>query len=161
MPPVDREELGRFVKCITLEGIDSPECMAQSFIEPKTIRSGSPDPDESSTTPSFELQIQTPDQDPFDWFSVRVRVSAVFPEGQAAVAARAIYSHRQAERPSIELLTAFTNEVALMALLPYLRESLADVTRRVFGPPLTMPMFQRGQLQFDVATMRHTDEPSA
>lgn len=44
----------------------------------------------------------------------------------------------------------FVNNVAIMHILPYARQSIADLTQRVFSAPLLMPIMQRGELQFQV-----------
>jgi hypothetical protein len=49
-----------------------------------------------------------------------------------------------------EDLVEFANEVGVMVLLPYLREAVADVTRRVFGSSSLVPLIQRGQLRFSL-----------
>lgn len=47
-------------------------------------------------------------------------------------------------------VTEFVNNVAIMHMLPYVRQTIADVTQRVFNAPLLMPMVQRGQLTFEL-----------
>lgn len=106
-----------------------------------------------SGEPRFELTIHTPDEgEPVNRFYIQVRLVVDLPAAgaSAVVAYQATYEHELSAVPSIELLTDFTNEVALMILLPYLREALADVTRRVFDQALLMPMFQRGEVAFHV-----------
>ena len=49
---------------------------------------------------------------------------------------------------SDELLLDFANQVAVFAIIPFLRQGVADMTQRVFGVPLTMPMYRRGELVF-------------
>ena len=46
------------------------------------------------------------------------------------------------------VMLEFVNEVAIMTLIPYIRQSIADITLRVFGSALMMPMLQRGELSF-------------
>lgn len=47
-----------------------------------------------------------------------------------------------------ELMMEFANRVALMTLLPFIRQSVADISQRVFIQPLTMPIFKAGDLVF-------------
>lgn len=42
----------------------------------------------------------------------------------------------------------FANEVAIMALIPYVRECIASLSARVFGETILMPILQRGELHF-------------
>lgn len=48
----------------------------------------------------------------------------------------------------VHVLEEFVNNVALMALLPFLRQGIADLTQKVFGVPLLMPIISRGELEF-------------
>ncbi|WP_394276414.1 hypothetical protein [Luteococcus sp.] len=107
---------------------------------------------EVEASPTFELRIARPDAPkPFDSFLVGVRIDAQSNRGRAAVWYEAHYALTGEPEPvGLPLLTQFANEVAVMVLLPYLREGLADVTRRVWGSTLLVPMMQRGQLVFSV-----------
>lgn len=49
-----------------------------------------------------------------------------------------------------EALSSFVNNVALMHVLPYVRQTIADLTTRTFGAPLLMPIIQRGELEFEM-----------
>lgn len=49
------------------------------------------------------------------------------------------------------VLEHYVNDVAIMILLPYLREEIAELTRRVFGASLTMPVLRRGALNFEIS----------
>lgn len=42
----------------------------------------------------------------------------------------------------------FANEVGIMALLPFVRETVWSITQRVFGSAVVMPLIQRGELSF-------------
>lgn len=54
----------------------------------------------------------------------------------------------------------FGNEVAVMTLIPYLRYAIADITTRVFGAPLLMPVLHRGDIRFDPTTAPAAPEPT-
>ena len=49
-----------------------------------------------------------------------------------------------------KVMQAFVNGVAVMALVPYIRQSVSDVTLRVFGSALTMALVRRGEMEFDL-----------
>jgi len=49
---------------------------------------------------------------------------------------------------SDELRLEFANEVAVMTLLPYVRSAISELTLKVFGAPLLMPIMQRGEVSF-------------
>jgi len=59
---------------------------------------------------------------------------------------------------STEAMAEFVNGVALMHVLPYTRQHIADVTQRVFGTPLLMPIVQRGEITFEIAYPAGADE---
>lgn len=44
----------------------------------------------------------------------------------------------------------FANEVGLMALLPYVRQAVADISQRILGTALVMPVMPRGSLSFSL-----------
>lgn len=49
---------------------------------------------------------------------------------------------------SVALAVEYANHVALMTLLPYLRQALSDMSARVFKNQILMPVFQRGDISF-------------
>lgn len=55
------------------------------------------------------------------------------------------------DEESTPALQEFVNNVAVMHVLPYTRQYIADVTQRVFGSALVMPILQRGDLTFAIA----------
>lgn len=42
----------------------------------------------------------------------------------------------------------FANEVGIMTLVPYVRQAVADISQRVTGEVILMPIIPRGQLRF-------------
>lgn len=52
------------------------------------------------------------------------------------------------EAPSQRLVVESANEVGIMAMIPYLRQAIADLTQRVFGSVLLMPVLARGAIAF-------------
>lgn len=125
-----------------------------SFIELGAARDPSgavPDGGEASVEPVHRLQ--TAFQDDLQGFRVRVRTEIELPIGSIVVDVAAEYSLDTVAGSSIDqaLLLEFVNEVAVMHLVPYIREGLADITRRVFGAGLLMPIMQRGEMNFDLA----------
>lgn len=47
-----------------------------------------------------------------------------------------------------EVMLDFVNSVAVMTLLPYVRQSVADISQRVFTYPITMPLYKANDLTF-------------
>lgn len=60
-------------------------------------------------------------------------------------------AYRTAEPVQVSepVLLEFANEVGIMALLPFVREAVADLSTRVFGNAILMPVMQRGELHFE------------
>lgn len=83
-------------------------------------------------------------------FRVRVKTMIQAEPGSIVVDAAAEYAVEGLDIALVseDLLLEFTNKVAIFAIIPYLRQGVADMTQRVFGTPLTMPMYRRGELEF-------------
>lgn len=52
----------------------------------------------------------------------------------------------------------FANKVAVMALLPYIRQAAADLSQRVFGEVIMMPVTRQGDLKFGPDSEDAVDE---
>ncbi|WP_374009891.1 hypothetical protein [Leifsonia sp. LS-T14] len=105
------------------------------------------DPDEE-IEPSHVLILASKDDG--KGFQVRLRTDIETREAEivADLAVRFGLTELSAKDISEEVMLDFVNKVALMALLPYVRQSIADLTQRVFGSPLLMPLMKRGDLTF-------------
>jgi preprotein translocase subunit SecB len=115
-----------------------------------SARQADPDSHEDAPTPGFELNIETSQDD--GRFRIKLRVSASSDSASLAVEPVAEFQVPEDVRNLLvpENLVEFANEVGVMVLLPYVREAVADVTRRVFGTPSLVPLIQRGQLRFSL-----------
>jgi len=51
---------------------------------------------------------------------------------------------------SQDVLLDFVNHVAVMTTFPYIRQAVSDITQRVFGSALLLPMVQRGEIDFSL-----------
>lgn len=49
------------------------------------------------------------------------------------------------------------NKVAVMALIPYLRTAISDLSVRVLGLPLTLPIIRQGELEFSSGRVVETE----
>ncbi|MEV7608619.1 hypothetical protein AB0N61_03960 [Microbacterium sp. NPDC089320] len=85
-------------------------------------------------------------------FRILFRTSITVPIGQIAcdIAAEYELDGVVLGEGSSGAMQEFVNNVAIMHILPYARQSIADLTQRVFSAPLLMPIMQRGELQFQV-----------
>lgn len=52
---------------------------------------------------------------------------------------------------SPDVFDQFINDVAIMHVLPYTRQAIADITLRVFQNPLLMPVMKLGEVRFEIA----------
>lgn len=99
--------------------------------------------------PKFSLQFARDNE--AGKFRVRLATSIESEPGKILVDAAAEYAVQpdiEVSSISEELLLDFANRVAVFAIIPFLRQAVADMTQRVFGVPLTMPMYRRGELVF-------------
>lgn len=85
-------------------------------------------------------------------FGVRMNGTLRTQIGEARVAVAAEYDLRDGHQPTKRDVLNYANEVAVMSVFPYLRQAFADITLRVFGEAVLLPVAQRGQIGFDVAT---------
>lgn len=138
------ETLLTLVRCAQLDSIEFREISARRVA-----------PQEKTDPPRIDLRTEVQDptdvQDDQREFRYALRVTLHDAEGDVAVEPLATY-HVPMEHAGLlddgMALTEFANEVAVMALIPYVRQALADVTQRVFSGSILMPTYQRGQLRF-------------
>lgn len=100
--------------------------------------------------PSYALATDL--RDDGDGFRVSLLTEIDTPIGRIECGVLAEYEHHGilVTSASSEALTEYVNNVALMHVIPYVRQSIADITLRVFNSPLVMPILQRGQMSFRV-----------
>ncbi|WP_425955322.1 hypothetical protein [Xylanimonas sp. McL0601] len=127
--------------------VETVELNEVGFNEISAKRAPLPDanPETADVQPSYGLSIEHTE----DQFRVAVRVDVATVVGPVAVEAFAHYKALEGVPELTQaLLVDYTNEVVLMVLLPYLRQAIADVTQRIFGTPLLMPVLPRGAITF-------------
>lgn len=136
----DRDAVVALVTRSELEGIDFHEISVRRFdgveIEDGTQQGGV----------DFSFQRRADEET----FGIRARAELNLPFGEAVVTVAATYRILEGGAPSERDLELFANEVAVMAMFPYVREGLSTATAKVFGSPITLPVAQRGQLGFAV-----------
>lgn len=132
------------VRCATLDSIEFREISARRV-----------EPQDNAEPPRIDLHTEVEDRvEPKGnqrEFRYALRVTLHDSEGDVVVEPVVTY-HVPLEFADLlddaKLLTEFANEVAVMALVPYARQAIADVTQRVFSGSILMPTYQRGQLRF-------------
>lgn len=94
----------------------------------------------SDDDPRFEITMQTRVDD--GELGVRVELQVDTPYGEIQVIAAADYINN-GPSPSEAVEQRFATEVGVMVLIPYLRQAVADLSQRVFGTSLLMPIIKR------------------
>lgn len=102
-------------------------------------------------SPSFQMKIGV-DSDT-NQFLIRLKTTVESEIGTVIVDAGAEYSVDGSNELHVDdipesLMLNFVNNVAVMHLTPYIRQSIADMSQRVFGNPVTLPIMRRGELSF-------------
>lgn len=98
----------------------------------------------SNVVPAFSMQVR---QDGAE-IGVRLSVRLELGVGQVHVDAAATYVANEEFTMGEPASLEFANEVGVMALLPYIRQAIADLTQKVFGNVVLLPVVQRGAIQF-------------
>lgn len=94
--------------------------------------------------PSYSLKFFSDDE----LLGVRVATKVNLGVGTAIVDVAAHYRVHEPVNISQEGLLDFANRIAVLALVPYIRQAVADLTQRVFGSPALMPVIRQGELTF-------------
>lgn len=117
------------------------------------VRIVGPGPLEVDDFPPLDHSLEVFWSEAEDQFMVRMTSAATGAIGDLTVGVQAEYILEGITRSDIspETEQRFVNDVALMHLAPYIREAVADVSRRVFGASITLGVLMRGELEFSPA----------
>jgi hypothetical protein len=85
-------------------------------------------------------------------FRIRVLLDLELGNGEAGVELGLAYETTAISTTAIPIdaMEQFVNDVAMMAAVPYVRQSISDMTLRVFGTATTIPIMLRGQIKFEL-----------
>lgn len=134
-------ELKDFVGQVVLEDLSFAELTARRSLEPV-------ESDAAAVEPSYTLNAQVADDHLHFRLTLRIDLEAAAGELRAAAMADYRVEEKAAPGLTMRLAVEFANEVGVMALLPYLRQAIADLSLRVFGTALLMPILPRGAVSF-------------
>lgn len=81
-------------------------------------------------------------------FGTRFEFRITAPQWEAVIAVITDYEGCQEFALSPEAPADFASRVALMAAFPYVREALSDLTTRVTGTAVLLPLIRPGQITF-------------
>ncbi|WP_454130139.1 hypothetical protein [Microbacterium aurum] len=95
-------------------------------------------------SPSYGLRVRSEDNE----LIVRLATTLEAGLGRIVVDAAITYILNADAEFSEDVRLEFANEVGIMALLPYVRQAIADLSQRVFGEVVLMPVMPRGTLWF-------------
>jgi hypothetical protein len=103
----------------------------------------------AGSEPQYGLQAAIADD--LHRFRLILRIDIEAPQGEIGVAVMANYTvDHAAPSLTMRLVIEYANELGVMTLLPFLRQAIADLTQRVFGGTLLMPILPRGAVQFEL-----------
>lgn len=129
---------------VTLEGIFTRElfCVREDVEEPDPV-------------PRFALQVDLEDLEDLEEaaprrvrFGLKLELETL--DGRVRILLDGSYSvdRDHADSFTMPLAVEYMNHVAVMAMLPYMRQALADLTMRVLREEILMPVFGRGEVHF-------------
>ena len=129
-----------------LEQISMATLSAERFMDQQDFR-------EDAEPPRFAMRNERLEDADSAFMRVFLRCDVPLPEGDVVVEPFAVYS---IPGTSVDLfddeetVIGFINEVAVMAMLPYVRQGVADMSQRVFEAAVLMPAFPRGAISFNL-----------
>lgn len=100
--------------------------------------------EEITASPDFTLSINRREND----LVIRLKVEFETQVGLIAVEAGAAYELPSQYVVPSSVAFEFANKVGILALVPYLREAVHNITLKVFGNGLVMPILRAGELEF-------------
>lgn len=132
------------VKAVSIETISFLEVSAKRA---DTFSKMSPS-DEFEVEPEMGLQIGRNENRRN--FRIRVQIKIDAEPGSVLVDGAVEYAVDGIDTSAIsgEVLLEFANKVGIFTLIPYLRQGISDITQRVFGSPLVMPVYRQGDFEF-------------
>lgn len=138
---VEFEAVKDLIRRATLQEIDFHEVSAR-----KTGESRQDEPNEDNVDVSMHLQHHVDGNS----FGILFSVKLLMFRGEVDVAAAAEYTVDDAEPIDPHTVKAFGNEVAVMTLLPYVRETISTLTTKMWTRPFLLPTLERGFVGFDL-----------
>lgn len=136
----DLVRIRALIDASSLASIETYECSARRHETP----------DENIEANRVNVEVAAQFRIGSDGFGIRLVCEAAFREGIAKVSTSGEYELEEGFEPSRRDVQLFGNEVAVMTVFPFLRESMSDITTRVFGKPLLLPIAERGVISFDL-----------
>lgn len=102
-----------------------------------------------SEPPELEMELRVQHRCDGEDFGIRLAAEISSIAGTLSVAVAAVYDY-EGEIPTKRALLGFGNEVAVMTLFPYLRETVHSISMKVFAFPILLAPINRGDVGFDL-----------
>ncbi|HWJ84279.1 MAG TPA: hypothetical protein VNR62_02560 [Cellulomonas sp.] len=138
--PEPSDELRDLVGRVELEDL--------SFVELAARRADGAASGSDEVTPQYTLNAEHGEDGRHFRLTLSIEIDTAVGSVKAAAAASYLVECAPDDPPSRRVVVEYANEVGVMALLPYLRHAIADLTLRVFGSALLMPVMPRGAVVF-------------
>lgn len=132
------QEIGVAIEGITFYGVSAQLSDAIEGVVPQ--------PDDIQPSYSLKTFIEP------EVLGIRLLTQVTANVGKIEVDVAIAYRTPEPVQVSEAVLLDFANEVGIMALLPFVREAVADLSVRVFGNAILMPVMQRGGIHFEPTT---------
>lgn len=146
------EALLRLVPAAELTDLSYYDLRASRVASLRENSAGTVGGEDVEIEPSYGLALdRNPEEGDRFRFRIRLRIELRPPGGEIVAEAGAEYVVNETMVTSEltpNLLVEYANQVGVMTLLPYLRQAIADLTQRVFGAALLMPVLPRGSVTF-------------
>ena len=110
-----------------------------------------------SDPPELDMELRVQHRCDGDDFGIRLAAEISSAAGTVSATVAAVYEY-VGEVPTKRALFGFGNEVAVMTVFPFLRETVHSVSMKVFGFPILLAPITRGDVGFDLDEA--TDEPA-
>lgn len=140
LSPDDVKRVRALLGRVELRGVRFHEYSASLYQEQAK------DVEKDAVNVSLELQHRIEDEG----FAIRVKFTLRLEIGEVVVSVAADYGVSDGGALVKRDVLMFANEVALMTLFPYAREGISELTNKVMGSRVLLPITQRGEVAFDV-----------
>ena len=118
------------------------------------LAAGTFDPSEP---PELDMDLRVQHRCDDEDFGIRLAAEISSIAGTLSVTVAAVYDY-EGDIPTKRALLGFGNEVAVMTVFPYLRETVHTLSMKVFAFPILLAPINRGDVGFDLDDA--TDEPA-
>lgn len=146
------DNIERAVEVLMLAGVQFYELTA---VRPDTVIVNAP-----TTVDEVQLSTETAVRVSDQGFDYRCRMTVEAEEVRLFVDGAALYRTDHPVNLQQAVLESFGDKVAIMTLIPYLRQAVADLALRL-GFNVTLPIMQRGTITFALQNTQPDDKELA